>query len=173
MNPPPLEHDPALTPPASLAVPHPQPFAMRLVPTAEGVSRSVRHVNNVEYVRWLDRAAELHSDSLGWTRDALLASGRMWFVARHEVEYRAEVFPGDELMIFTWVRNSGRSSSWRDTVIARVRDGAVVCRGSTCWAYVDLATRRPARIPPEMALAFQPLEAAACTLRSSSIPSGS
>jgi hypothetical protein len=38
---------------------------------------------------------------------------------------------------------------------------------------VDLATRRPARIPPDMALAFQPLEAAACTLRSSSIPSGS
>ena len=48
MNPPPLVHDPSLTPPAALAVPHPQPFAMRLVPTAEGVSRSVPHVNNVE-----------------------------------------------------------------------------------------------------------------------------
>lgn len=170
---PPLEPAPGLAPPAALAIPHPRPFAMRLVAEADTVSRAVAHVNNVEYVRWIDRAAELHADALGWSRARMAGEGRMWFVARHEVDYRAEVFPGDELHLFTWVRTLGRSASWRDTEIVRARDGARVCGASTCWAFVDLATRRPARVPTEMRAAFDPLEPAACTSRSSSTPTGS
>ncbi|MBM4099614.1 MAG: acyl-CoA thioesterase [Planctomycetes bacterium] len=170
---PPLEPAPGLRPPAALAVPHPRPFALRLVAQPDTVSRAVAHVNNVEYVRWLDRAAELHADALGWTRARMADEGRMWFVARHEVDYRAEAFPGDELHVFTWVRTLGRSASWRDTEIVRARDGGRVCSASTCWAFVDLATRRPARVPPDMRAAFDPLEPAACTSRSSSIPTGS
>ena len=170
---PPLEPAPALRPPPALAVPHPRPFALRLVAQPDTVSRAVAHVNNVEYVRWLDRAAELHADALGWTRARMAAEGRMWFVARQEVDYRAEAFPGDELHVFTWVRTLGRSASWRDTEIVRARDGGRVCSASTCWAFVDLATRRPARVPPDMRAAFDPLEPAACTSRSSSTPTGS
>lgn len=173
MTVPPLEPAPGLRPPPGATVAHPRAFALRLVAPADGVSRSVPHVGNVEYVRWLDRAAELHSDALGWTRAQLVAEGRMWFVARHEVDYRAEVFPGDRLQVFTWVRTMGRSTSWRDTLILRERDGATVCSASTLWAFVDLATRRPVRIPPAFRDAFDPLEAAACSSRSSSIPSGS
>ncbi|MFM7798134.1 MAG: acyl-CoA thioesterase [Planctomycetota bacterium] len=169
----PLEPAPGLRPPAALGVPHPRPFALRLVAQPDTVSRAVAHVNNVEYVRWLDRAAELHADALGWTRARMADESRMWFVVRHEVDYRAEVFPGDELHVFTWVRTLGRSASWRDTEIVRARDGGRVCSASTCWAFVDLATRRPARVPPDMRAAFDPLEPAACTSRSSSIPTGS
>ncbi|MBL9141849.1 MAG: acyl-CoA thioesterase [Phycisphaerae bacterium] len=152
--------------PVAQRVAHPRPFALQLVPGSAGVSRAVAHVNNVEYVRWLDRAAELHADSLGFTRASMLAIDRMWFVARHEVNYRAEAFPGEALHVFTWVRTLGRSTSWRDTVIVRARDGAPVCEASTCWAYVDLSTRKPARIPPDVAAAFDALEGAACTSRS-------
>jgi acyl-CoA thioester hydrolase len=158
---PPLEPAPGLRPPAGAAVPHARPFALRLVAPADGVSRTVAHINNVEYVRWLDRAAELHCDALGWTRERMVAGGHMWFVARHEVDYRAEAFPGDELHVFTWVRTLGRSTSWRDTLVLRA------------GAFVDLATCRPARVPPEVRAAFEPLEAAACSSRSSSIPNGS
>ena len=140
---------------------------MRLAAPSEGLSRAVAHVSNVEFVRWIDRAAELHADSLGQDRAGLAATGRMWFVARHEVDYRAEVFPGQELLVFTWVRDVGRSSSWRETVIARAADGAAVCVASTRWAYVDLSTRRPARIPADVASALDPLVAPACTSPSS------
>jgi acyl-CoA thioester hydrolase len=170
---PPLEPAPGLRPPAGAAVPHARPFALRLVAPADGVSRTVAHINNVEYVRWLDRAAELHCDALGWTRERMVAGGHRWFVARHEVDYRAEAFPGDELHVFTWVRTLGRSTSWRDTLVLRAGAGTVVCAASTLWAFVDLATRRPARVPPEVRAAFEPLEAAACSSRSSSIPNGS
>jgi acyl-CoA thioester hydrolase len=162
----PLVPDATLLPPPDSAIAHSRPFGLRLVPSADGVSRAIAHINNVEYVRWIDRAAELHADSLGHTREQLLESGRMWFVARHEVDYRAEVFPGDELHVFTWIRSVGRAASWRDTVILRARDGATVCRATTCWAFVDLVTRKPARIPTDMLFAFQPLEAG-CTSRSS------
>lgn len=148
---------------AAQLVRHPRAFALRLVPGSSGVSRSVPHIGNVEFIRWLDRAAELHADSLGWTRAAMVDSGRMWFVARHEVDYRAEAFPGQSLVVFTWVRTMGRSTSWRDTVVLRADSGAPVCTASTCWALVDLATRRPARIPMDMAAAFDPLEGVRCT----------
>lgn len=147
----------------STSVPHPRAFAMTLVPGSSGLSRAVAHVNNVEYVRWLDRAAEMHADSLGFTRASMAAVDRMWFVVRHEVDYRAEAFPGELLHLFTWVRNMGRSTSWRDTLVVRAKDGAPVCQAATCWAYVNLSTRRPARIPPDVAAAFDPLESVRCT----------
>jgi acyl-CoA thioester hydrolase len=167
-----LEPDPVLQPPRTARegdpplVPHPRPFGVRLTPGRLGVSRAVPHVNNVEYVRWLDRAAELHADALGFTRQSMLAIERMWFVARHEVDYRAEAFPGDRLHLFTWVRTMGRSTSWRQTVVLRADSGVPVCVAATCWAWVDLATRRPARIPPDVAASFDALEAPPCTSRS-------
>ena len=64
MNRAPLIPDAALRPPTGSSIAHPRPFGLRLVPSADGVSREVAHINNVEYVRWIDRAAELHADSL-------------------------------------------------------------------------------------------------------------
>jgi acyl-CoA thioester hydrolase len=117
----------------------------------------VAHVSNIEFVRWLDRAAELHADSLGYTRRWMLDHGVMWFVARHEVDYLAEALPGDELAIATWVRDMRKVKSWRDYVIVRPADQTIVCRAATLWVFVDLATRRPMRIPAEMAARFQPV----------------
>jgi acyl-CoA thioester hydrolase len=117
----------------------------------------IEHASNVEYVRWLDRAAELHSDSLGCTRAALLERGQMWFVARHEIDYLAEAWLGDELLIATWVRDMRRVRSWRAYAIIRPGDDQVICRAATLWVLVDLATRRPVQIPEEMRRRFQPL----------------
>ncbi len=114
------------------------------------MSTVVEHVTNTEYVRWLDRAAELHADSLGLTRAWLLSGGIMWFVARHEIDYLAETRLGDELVVATWVRDVERVKSWREYTIIRPGDGRVVCRAATLWVLVDLATRRPRRLPPAM-----------------------
>jgi acyl-CoA thioesterase FadM len=47
-------------------------------------------------------------------------------------------------------------------VVARP-DGRVVCSAATRWALVNLATRRPMRIPADMAAALEPLERTGCT----------
>lgn len=127
------------------------------------MSNVVDHVSNIEYVRWLDRAAELHADSLGYTRRWLLANDMMWFVARHEIDYLAEAHAGDELVIATWVRTIGKVKSWRDYVIARPADQTVICRAATLWVLVNLQTRRPKRISSPMIDRFAPLEAPVAT----------
>ncbi|MEE2719033.1 MAG: thioesterase family protein [Planctomycetota bacterium] len=141
---------------------HPRPWLVSIRTTGAGESRSVAHISNIEYVRWLDRAAELHLDHLGWTRQAMLEAGTMWFVARHEIDYRAEVHANEELVLATWVRDLKRSKSWRDTIIWRPGvsqddEPVIVCTASTLWVHVDLDTRRPCRVGPEMAAAIDPL----------------
>jgi acyl-CoA thioester hydrolase len=138
-------------------LPHPRPFTCRFSAGADQVSRAVDHVSNVEFLRWIDRGAELHCDSWGFTRKRLLEDGVMWFVARHEIDYVAEALPGDELVLLTWVRDVRRVRSWRDTVIVRPADGAIVCRASTLWVLVDLATRRPIRVTEAMLQKLEPL----------------
>ena len=84
--------------------------------------------------------------------------GHMWFVARHEVDYRAEAFPGEELHVFTWVRSIAGPVSWRETVVLRPGDGRLVCAAATRWAWVNLASRRPVRVPLAIAEALDPME---------------
>jgi len=142
--------------PSSLPLPHPEPFLLAVDVDAASLSETVAHLNNVEILRLVDRAAEAHLDALGWSRRAMAEAGRMWFVARHEIDYRAEAFGGDRLVVATWVRRHGRTTSVRATRIARSNDGVLVAEASTRWAHIDLATRRPIRIPSEVCAACPP-----------------
>lgn len=139
---------------------HPRPFLAEITVADRHLSRLVPHANNVEYLGWIDRVAELHADSLGHTRAGLLAAERCFFVARHEVDYLGECWKDERLLVVTWVRSMRKTTSWRDTMILRPQDGALVCRASTLWAFVDMVSRRPARIPAPMIADFDPLDAA-------------
>lgn len=143
---------------SAYSVPHPSPFVCDIAIESRHVSRAIEHVSNIEFVRWLDRAAELHADSLGYTRERLHHDGVMWFVARHEIDYLAEAWPDDQLLIATWVRDMRKVKSWRDYVIVRPSDQTIISRAATLWVLVDLQTRRPKRIDREMAERFQPME---------------
>ena len=147
-------------PPPLAAVPAPTGYSIEDVPTTAfwcgmrvpntGVSPEVPHVNNAEYVRWVDRAAELAVDSVGHTRQAMLAVNRMWFVVRHELDYRAECFVDEDVLVATWVHSHTQTTSLRETRIVRTHDGKPILTATTRWAYINLETRRPARIPREL-----------------------
>lgn len=143
---------------AAFGIAHPQPYLCGITIGRLHASEIIEHTNNIELVRLIDRAAELHSDSVGYTRPNLLKNGIMWFVARHEIDYLAESWPGDELVIATWVRSFSRVKSWRDYVIVRPADEIVICRATTLWVLVDLVSRKPTRITQEMANQFNPLQ---------------
>ena len=134
-------------------IPHPSPHLVRVTVDARSPSPPVPHLNNVQILHLVDRAAEDHLDLHGWTRSALLASRRMWFVRRHEIDYLAESFAGDRLVVATWVRSFSRTTSLRATRIMRERDGEVVVEALSRWVHVDLDTRRPTRIPAEVLVA--------------------
>lgn len=120
----------------------------------DGVSDGVPHVNNVEYVRWVDRLAEMATDAAGFTRARHLREGTMWFVARHEIDYRGETFAGDQILAATWIVDSTRTTVRRATLVFRPADGRVICEAMTRWALVNLETRRPLRIPQAIRDAF-------------------
>ena len=139
---------------------HPNPVWLRLQTADEGISTVVRHVSNIEYVRWIDHAAERALGEAGWSYADLLDRNRMFFVARHEIDYRREALPDETLFIATWVRDVRRVKSWRDTIVWRIGEEGteIICTASTLWVQVDLETRRPTRISTDMSDALRPLQ---------------
>lgn len=142
----------------ALEIPHPDPFVMHVHVEKTNLSSVIAHVDNIQYVTWLDRAAVLHADSLGMTRAWLKQTDRMWFVARHEIDYLAEAWLADDVQVLTWIRSVHKVKSWRDYVIYRESDDTILCRASSLWVFVDLQSRRPIRIPPDACARFDPVE---------------
>ena len=138
-------------------IPHPSPFLCDIRIQAAHVSVAVPHVNNIVFMQWVDEVAVLHADSLGYTRCELLSRGVMWFVARHEVDYLAEGWQDDDVVLATWVRTMHHVKSWRDTLIVRPADSTLLCRAATLWVLVDLGKRRPIRHDAQMISRFAPL----------------
>jgi acyl-CoA thioester hydrolase len=60
------------------------------------------------------------------------------------------------LELATWVSDIGRTSAVRHYTITRVADSATIARAHVLWVWVDLATGRPTRIPPDFAADFAP-----------------
>jgi len=137
---------------------HPTPFQCEIETNPEHSSNEVNHINNIVYLQWIDKAAQLHCDSAKWTRDKLLKSGVMWFVARHEIDYRSEAKSSDELRVTTWVDDVRRVKSWRTTLIHAIdEEPRLVCCCRTLWVLVQLETRKPTIVPIEMAEALESL----------------
>ncbi len=112
------------------------------------------HVNNVQYVQWMQDAAVRHSDEAGCTR-LTEAAGATWVVRTHKVEYLRPAFADDEIEVLTWVSDFRKVRSLRRYKFLRVSDGAVLAQGETDWVFVEVATARPRVIPPEVRAAFE------------------
>ncbi len=139
---------------------HSNPFQCEIVVSDYHTSNEVNHINNIQYIRWIDKGAELHCDARGWTRDRMLQDGVMWFVARHEIDYLAEGTARDQLRLTTWVEDVRRVKAWRTSVIHTLGDPHTeVCRCRTLWVLVNLETKKPISVPSEMAYALDPLKA--------------
>lgn len=133
-----------------------EPFVQPVVVGHEHIDE-FGHTNNVQYLRWCEQVAWAHSRSLGLSMEAYERLGSGCVARRHELDYLAPTFSGEELMLATWVHeNDGRLSMWRAYQIIRVGDGRTVLRGRTLWICVDLATGRPKRMPAEFVDAYRP-----------------
>lgn len=112
------------------------------------------HVNNVEYVRWMQEAAVAHSAAQGWSGDRYRELGAGWVARAHQIEYLQPAFCGEDLIVYTWVADFRKIRSLRKYKFVRVGDGAVLARAQTDWTFIGLQQRVPRRIPPEVAEAF-------------------
>ena len=129
-------------------------FRTRLIARREDVNE-LAHVSNVVYVRWVQDVAIAHSAAVGWPPAAYLASGSVFVVRRHEVDYLSSAVEGDEVELVTWVESFSMASSVRQTRVFRVGDGKELARAATTWAFVSTKSGKPTRIPSEIVDAFR------------------
>lgn len=111
------------------------------------------HVSNLVYLRWVLDVAMAHSTSLGWDHARYRAHGGVFVVRRHELDYLGQVTLGQALVAETWVDEWRAASCIRKTEI--VRDGTVVARAATTWAFMSFASGRPVRIPDDIVALFK------------------
>lgn len=110
------------------------------------------HVNNVEYIRWMQEAAISHADTVGCST-ATREAGASWVVRSHHVEYLHPLFTGDCLVILTWVSNFQKIRSLRKYLF--FRDTTVLARAETLWVFIEARTGRPQSIPVAVSSTFQ------------------
>jgi len=129
-------------------------YRHRLIIDPEAIDAN-GHVNNVEYVRWMQEAAVAHSAARG-LNDALYTElGSTWVARSHFIEYLRPAFVGEELVVETWIVDFGRSRSQRRYRFLREADGCELARAETLWVYVSRETGKPLPIHQRVIEKFQ------------------
>lgn len=114
------------------------------------------HANNVVYLSWLEAAAWAHTDALGMTMEVFERTQCACVARRHELDYLAPTFAGDQLVVGTWLaRMVSRVELWRIYQIIRLSDRRPVMQARTRWISIDMRSGRPKRMSPEMQAAYQ------------------
>lgn len=127
----------------------PAPFRVSLVPTPADMDEN-GHLNNIVYVRWLQEVATAHWAAVA---PAEAQVRFVWVISRHEIDYRAPSFAGEQLTAETWGENPKGARFDRCTRISGP-DGSVRVEARTTWVIMDRELQRPARLRPELVALF-------------------
>ncbi len=111
------------------------------------------HVNNVQYVQWMQDIAVEHYEQIGGLAPTL-AKRATWVVRSHQIVYFQPAYLGDEIEVRTWVVNIRRVRSLRRYAFYRTRDNQLLVKGETDWVFIDLDKGLPMAIPKEVAQIF-------------------
>ena len=121
------------------------------------------HVNNLQYLKWMQDAAIEHSSLQGWPPERYIEEGSAWVVRSHWIEYQQPAFEGDEIVVHTWVTGFEKILSLRKYRIERAADKTILAIAETNWAYIGTKHRVPRRIPAELIASFEVLPDAAAS----------
>ncbi len=112
------------------------------------------HVNNVQYIQWMQDAAILHSKNVKFMQ-LTKSLGAIWVVRTHKIEYIRPAYPGDHIKVLTWVYDFRKVRSLRKYRFIRDSDEVTLAEGQTDWVLVDAKNGRPRFIPDEVKATFQ------------------
>lgn len=127
----------------------PDPFVIDIVVQSEDID-GLGHANNAVYVSWLERCAWRHSQSLGLDLAEYRRLDRAMAVLRHEIDYLASAYEGDQLQLATWIVESDqRLKMTRHFQLKRPADDLTLLRAQTTFVCIELSTGKPKRMPAE------------------------
>ena len=127
----------------------PDPFVIAIEVKSEDID-GLGHANNAVYVSWLERCAWRHSQKLGLDLAEYRRLDRAMAVVRHEVDYLAAAYEGDQLQLATWIVESDqRLKMTRYFQLVRPADALTLLRAQTTFVCIELSTGKPKRMPAE------------------------
>ena len=111
----------------------------------------LQHVNNVQYLQWVQDIAGAHWQHL--IRDNPTEFG-LWVVRSHHIEYKRQVKLGDRLRVVTHVELTEGFLSERRVRFFLEDSNTLVAQCSTQWCYLDPLSQKLLRIPEEVHAIF-------------------
>lgn len=114
------------------------------------------HVNQVNYLRYMQEAAVGASAAVGYDEARYQQLNTIWFIRELEIEYFNPLKMGDGVNITTWVGDFRRVRSRRFYEMTRASDDQSVVKANVDWVYLNRTTGMPMQIDDEMAVAFVP-----------------
>lgn len=115
-------------------------FTLTITVSPEDID-TLHHVNNLVYVKWMDKIATTHWDFL--TKDNPLPQ-YIWVVMRHEIDYLKQATLGDEIVVKTWVGETKGITSVR--FMEFYKNDVLLVKAKTVWAMLHAETFKPTRI---------------------------
>ncbi len=127
-----------------------QSFEKTIVVSKDDLDQ-LNHVNNVRYVQWVQDIAEAH-----WLKNApkTILDNYFWVILNHNIQYKGEALLGDELTVKTFVSKSEGLTSIRHVEITNNANDKLIVTSETKWCFMNTATKKPVRIPAEVAKLF-------------------
>lgn len=112
----------------------------------------LQHVNNVQYLQWVQDIAGAHWQEL--IKDNPTEFG-LWVVRSHHIEYKRQAKLGDRLKIVTHVALTKGFQSERRVRFFLADSDQLIAQCSTQWCYLDPQTHKLLRIPEEVYTVFE------------------
>ena len=109
------------------------------------------HVNNAVYVNWIQEAATEHWVS---TMDDKIQAEVLWFCSRHEIDYKQQLFLGQDVEVRTWLGDTVGARFDRFVDIRGKGDANPSVSAKTTWVLISQSSGRPIRMKPEILAAF-------------------
>ncbi|MCA9196787.1 MAG: acyl-CoA thioesterase [Planctomycetales bacterium] len=132
--------------------------AIVTLPVLWGDMDAFGHVNNVRHIRWFEsaRVAFLEQANL---RDMMLAVKLGPILASVACHYRKQIKYPDTIHVGSVVQKLGRTSmTLHHRIISQTHDD-IAAEGESVVVIFDYQTQRPVRIPEEVRLAMEAMQA--------------
>ena len=102
------------------------------------------HVNNVQFVQWMEQIATEHWEIL---KDATPYARDYWVLVDHHIQYKKQVYLGDTLTIRTYPLPPEGIKQPRK--VEFYREGELVVDSRTLWVLFDYEKQKVKRLDPD------------------------
>ena len=112
----------------------------------------LNHVNNVCYVQWVQDIAKAHWEAV---TTPLQQHENIWVLLSHHIDYKSAAKHNDEIYIKTYVTRSEGVTSSRLVEMYHKGNKKLIVKSETTWCLLDGLSKKPKRIPAEIAAVFR------------------